>query len=937
MIIEKEKIKRLGLELPFDKCSTCSMCPKKEFEPKSKDVSWGEWKSQIDIIFISDKGTQYDNILGGKDGDALSEIIIKNNIQNYLVTAVTLCRPEEGQAPKPGDIAACYNNIETIITTVIKTNAILGAPAPTIVLLGKTVLQRFFDDPKFTAKKAKLGELRFDVYSSDKYPGCNIYITYHPAVVLNDDSYLPKIEQDIMKAYTKKDAIDEGNTYLRVDSFEEFEGVMEYLSDAEVLVYDIETTGNKYITMQDVIKKKRKRKGQVFEETIINWKKDVIIGISFAKERNNGVYIPLWVRGKHFPADRAKEIYPNEVLNPKQFYFWIGKEYEESVIASIKKLIEDPNIKKSNQNIKFDNQFLISQLDIHPANVWNDTMLASHALNENTPNSLEYNTDKRYVDMLGYKQKVYSKLTKEKTELEDYGDIDLDTLALYGAQDSDATWRLTFDLRKEMQIEQQEAKRINKKTTLDAEWMLDNFYMPLQEIYTRAELLGIQFDKDYAEKVAQLLQKDCDSFQADVDETFKELTEGNEKYPTGKLNLSSPQQMQWLLFVDLGWPILKVKEKGQEKIPANASTDKDHMKLLYTWFETQNQKHPGKYAGELEFLEGLLVYKNKKKFINTYLRGKKILSRLDTNGRVHTSFLIHGTVSGRLSSRPNVQNIPRDKRIRGIFTAAEGYDLFGCDLSQAELRIMAEYAQDHVMLDWINRNIDIHWEATKGVMYPNQPDLIYDPTNKEHKDHRKTMKSGNFGRLYGAATDKVMQTFNEKLERGEPKPSRELIEKHGQWFFSTFFGIADFLKEQEDFILTYGYVESLFGRRRRLPDAFSDNKFKRAEAVRQGINAQIQGTASDITQFGAIRIDKFLRENNYKSRFLFSVHDELIFELWKEESEELQKIIPVMMVEKVYPCDRFKVKLDSEGTLYNHHWGWGAKDTIESILLEKKK
>lgn len=272
------------------------------------------------------------------------------------------------------------------------------------------------------------------------------------------------------------------------------------------------------------------------------------------------------------------------------------------------------------------------------------------------------------------------------------------------------------------------------------------------------------------------------------------------------------------------------------------------------------------------------------------------------------------------SSKPNLQNIPRGPRIRGMFVPSPGTALLFADLSQAEMRLMADYAEDKVMIQMVNSKVDVHWEGCKKLFYHDKV-LTYDSKDPEMKRFRKLTKLCNFGRLYGAGTKKVIKSVNEKLEKGEERLTEAIAEAHGEWFFSTFYRIAEYLKEVEDFILSNGYIDNKFGRRRHLPDAFVADKMKRAAALREGINAQIQGQASDIVQLAAIRINKVLKEQNLKSQFLMSIHDELGYEVPLEELEIMKKLVPQEMISKAgFPMNMIDIDLESEVSIYYNRW-----------------
>ena len=424
-----------------------------------------------------------------------------------------------------------------------------------------------------------------------------------------------------------------------------------------------------------------------------------------------------------------------------------------------------------------------------------------------------------------------------------------------------------------------------------------------------------------------------------------------DKLETGKndrwINLNSPKQKKKLFYEILGWKPIKETQKIKkerkyrkwETIKSeDASTDQDSLKQILESFYEQDSKKIKDRSLEIKIIECTLEYLKKNKMINTYLVGKKILNRMDANGFIHFSMKLHGTVSGRLSSSPNVQNLPKrtfeiisptgkviePSNIRGIFTSPPEYKVFSVDLSQAELRIMADYAQDYVMFDYIKNKIDIHWRGCQKVFYNNDTNLVYNSKDWTMKRFRKLVKLCNFGGLYGGSNKKKVQSVNEKLELGEQKITLEIASTHTDWFNSEFFRIQEYIHEMNHHIKRYGWIDNKFGRRRRLPDSQSSRKWIVAEAQRQGINAQIQGTASDIAQCGFMRIQEYLKDNNFKSRLIFSVHDECVGYIHESEIEELTPIIPELMVvkdTKWLPLDKIEVPLESEIEIFNNRWG----------------
>jgi DNA polymerase I-like protein with 3'-5' exonuclease and polymerase domains len=920
MTIPEEMRQKFDVKLPYKDCELCPL--NGEHRDERSQGSWGIWDSSIDYIFVTDRGGYKGFIADGTEGQWLQDLIIDIELTNFLITASCLCRPTDEVKSLDSPTNCCYSNTELIIQSAISVNKQFGAPPPKIILLGKGPIARFFDDK--ATLKASLNSLRNQKLRSPWFDA-DIYITYSPASLKHNPEWSGLIRNDIINATKAEKQQEVDDSYLLIEDLDELKAVRDMLMESPDFAYDIETSGTNYVVMQTV--KERKRKGKKVRE--LDWKVDEIIGISFSNESKSGCYIPLDVKGHVIQSwiDAHHPEWGNFNLERDTFYHWFGDENRDEVIAILKEILENDSEKYAH-NGKFDNKFLKIHFGIDVKNFKIDTMLAAHVVNEEASKSLEFLSDSNYADLAGYKQVVYSQLTEEQIEIESYADLSIDHLAVYGPKDTDATYRLAKDLMVRLDKEHDEWFQRIPNSWVNGRWLVENLYMPLQLHYMEAEIEGILFDVDYASKIAVDYKEKMAEIQSQVDYVIDQLQLETPlcKETDRKINLNSSDQMRELMFNILGWPVFKETKKAKEERkyrrgdwidPDDASTDQDSLKQLMEYFEQRHNQD------NVDFIQMILEYKKYNKMITTYLEGKKILSHLDTNNRVHASYLLHGTSSGRLSSRPNVQNLPKKTRksnIRGIFIAKPGYKLWSSDLSQAELRIMADYAQDLVMLDYIARGEDIHWKGCLEIFYHGQ-NLSYDSHDFQMKRYRKLTKLCNFGKLYGAASPKVMQSVNEKLEKGEEKISLAIADAHGEWFFSEFYRIKEYLAEMEDHILTYGWIDSKLGRRRHLPDAFSDNKMKRAEAVRSGINSQIQGSASDIAQFGFMKVRNWIKENNLRSNVLFSVHDEIDGELHPDEEELMSINVPRLMVEKVYPIDIFKVKLESEFEVFNNRWG----------------
>jgi DNA polymerase-1 len=349
-----------------------------------------------------------------------------------------------------------------------------------------------------------------------------------------------------------------------------------------------------------------------------------------------------------------------------------------------------------------------------------------------------------------------------------------------------------------------------------------------------------------------------------------------------ELNLNSPAQMIDLFFNSEYGFKFKVKkytkDKKTKKETKTPSTDEEALTLL-------------KDKDKTGFIDGLLKHRELQKLYSTYIIG--IDNILSDQQRVHSSFLIHGTVTGRLSSKePNLQNVPRittNADIKPMFIPPKGYLLLEVDYSQAELRVVAEMAKDEAMIDIFKRGYNIHFATAckaNGVLdkYSQMKAIYDDPKHPDNlfwvKQHKRA-KLINFGILYGQTEKKL------SVELGcSEREAKEFID---QWF-KGFPQIAKWIKRQHRLAAKKGYVISPWGRKRRLPDIASDSFGKFLEAQRQSVNAPIQGCASDFTQFSSVVIrEKILKGELPEMIYAYTVHDSLGYFI---KPEHIHKAVP---------------------------------------------
>lgn len=411
-------------------------------------------------------------------------------------------------------------------------------------------------------------------------------------------------------------------------------------------------------------------------------------------------------------------------------------------------------------------------------------------------------------------------------------------------------------------------KKLQAKELYDVYEKLD---APLIPILSEMELKGITLD--------------CD-FYAELEKEFEEQTQRIEKeiaeIAGEEINLKSPKQVSTLLFEKMQLPIIKKTKTG-------ASTDSSVLEQLVS-------------MGHDDVAGKILRYREVDKLLSTYVRALPKLVEKDS--RLHTHFTQHVASTGRLSSeRPNLQNIPikteNGRRLRKGFVASEGYFLLGADYSQVELRILAHLSQDEVMLKAFANDEDIHSQTAIEVF-----DL--DPNNVP-SEKRSFAKAINFGLMYGQSSFGLSQTLG--ISRADAK---EYITK----YFKKFHKVKSFLDQLKEECEAVGYSRTMLGRKRYIADINSTNRAMKSMAERMAINSPIQGTAADIIKQAMLDVHAELIKEKLESKLLLQVHDELIFEVPKDEVEVMKKIVRDKMESAAKLDVRLKVDM---GVAVNWH------------------
>ncbi len=520
---------------------------------------------------------------------------------------------------------------------------------------------------------------------------------------------------------------------------------------------------------------------------------------------------------------------------------------QKTFVKVIKPLLEDPSILKIGQNIKYD-LIILQRLGIDVNNV-DDTMLMSYVLNAGKH---KHGLDELAKIYLSHSTIHYEDVVGKGKEKKPFGMVNLNDAMNYASEDSDVTYRLWEIFRK---------KLINEK--------LFAFYFyterPLVQVIKKMEIHGIMVDFKFLENLSHEFQKKLDKLEEEIFKISKE-----------KFNIGSPKQLGEILFDRMKLPFGKKGKSGNYQTDVNILEKLRHEKILIA--------------------NHLLNWRQIKKLITTYCDGLILRKNIFSN-RVHTSFGMASTLTGRLSSNdPNLQNIPiktlEGKQIRKAFICESGKKIVSIDYSQIELRILAHVANIEVLKKGFSSGADIHSITAQDVFQVSE--------NEMTSDLRRKAKTINFGIIYGISPFGLANQLD--ISNSEAK---QFIDK----YFQQYPGIKNYMANTIEFCRENGFVETLFGRRIHIP--FINDKLvaRRNFAERSAINAPIQGGAADMIKKAMNKIDKFIEQNKFDTKMLLQVHDELIFEVPKNELEYVPTEISKIMENAFLPSIDFSVPL----------------------------
>lgn len=502
----------------------------------------------------------------------------------------------------------------------------------------------------------------------------------------------------------------------------------------------------------------------------------------------------------------------------------------ELAIGKLKDIFEDETIKKTAQNVKYD-YIVLANYGIHVRGIIFDTMVASYLLNPSKPN---HGLDDISFEYLNHKMttSIHELIGKGKSAIT-MDKVDVAKVSDYSCEDSDVTFRLKEILEKDI-----------SRKGLDE--LLYKVEMPLVEVLAEMEMAGVSIDKEYLADLSKEMEKRLDKLTGKIYELAGE-----------EFNINSPKQLSVILFEKMKLPVIRRTKTG-------ISTDEEVLTRLAL-------SHP--------LPEKLLEYRELSKLKSTYVDSLPDLINPATN-RVHTSFNQAVTATGRLSSSgPNLQNIPirteEGRKIRKAFIASDKNNvLLSADYSQIELRILGHLSEDANLIKAFKEGSDIHAYTASLVFAVKESEV--------NSDMRGMAKTVNFGILYGMSPYGLSQSLKIDVDK-----AKEFIDSYFERYPEVKFYLEGLIEEARQ----NGYVTTLLGRRRYIPEINSPDMRMRQFAERTAINTPIQGSAADIIKVAMISIYERLSKKELAAKMIMQVHDELVFDVPKDELKEVCRIV----------------------------------------------
>jgi DNA polymerase-1 len=587
----------------------------------------------------------------------------------------------------------------------------------------------------------------------------------------------------LLKA-TSEEAQEDVKTNYQIVSPDNFDSFLQSLAGQPAFAFDLETTS------LDPLEAK-------------------IVGFSFSWKTGEGYYLPL----EHVSGEAGSLGLQSKLA---------GQVATQKAFEKLKPILENPQIKKCGQNLKFDIKVLLGQ-GIETQGVEFDSMVAAYLLN---PDRGSYNLTTLAEEYLGKAVIEYSEVTEAKSS---FAEVDLESAKNYACQDADYAWSLKQKL----------SPLIAEQALTE---VLQTIDLPLVPVLSKMELAGVEIDTALLSEMSHEFAQRLGQLELQIYELA-----GSE------FNINSPKQVSDILFNKLQLPT-----KGLKKTKTGVSSDASVLEKL---------------AEDHDLPRVMLEYRGLHKLKSTYVDALPE-SVSNISGRLHTSFNQTVTATGRLSSSsPNLQNIPiaspDGARIRAAFVAPEGKLLISADYSQIELRLLAHIAEDVNMRAAFEADADIHTQTAR--------ELLGIAAGQEIKsEQRRIGKTMNFAIIYGMGAFRLSKELGVSFSEAENYIKR---------YFDLYSGVRDYFKLTEEKAIEQGYVTTIFGRKRFINSIDASGRDK-GFIVRAALNAPIQGSAADIIKLAMISLDREISTKKYPLKLIMQIHDELVFEVDHAFAEE---------------------------------------------------
>ncbi|MGB2079863.1 MAG: DNA polymerase I, partial [Vibrio sp.] len=549
------------------------------------------------------------------------------------------------------------------------------------------------------------------------------------------------------------------------------------------------------------------------ETTSLNYMEAELVGLSFAVEEGEAAYVPV----AHDYLDAPQQLDRDWVLD------------------ALKPILEDAKQAKVGQNLKYD-MSVLARYDIELKGIKFDTMLASYVFNSVGG---KHDMDSLALRFLQHACISFESLAGKGKKQLTFNQLDIEEAGIYAAEDADVTLRLHHRLQAALEQNPQLLS------------IYQDIEVPLVPVISKIERTGVMIDDMLLSAQSQ-----------EIAQRLEELERKAYEIAEQEFNLSSPKQLQAILFEKMGLPVVK-------KTPSGApSTNEEVLQEL---------------ALDYPLPKLILEHRGLAKLKSTYTDKLPKMINPQT-GRVHTSYHQAVTATGRLSSTdPNLQNIPirnqEGRRIRQAFVPPTGWKILAVDYSQIELRIMAHLSKDKALVEAFTQGKDIHSATAAEVMGVSIDDVT--------SEQRRRAKAVNFGLIYG------MSAFGLAKQLGIPRGEAQ---QYMDVYFERYPGVMQYMEETRQLATEKGYVETLLGRRLHLPEIKSSNGMRRKGAERAAINAPMQGTAADIIKKAMLLVAGWIeQEQRDDVRLLMQVHDELVLEVKEESLDDVAKQVQDLM------------------------------------------